>query len=186
MKTQTYTPGLFGRAFLARFILLAAFMALLTSGCVAPSKSASPQPDPELAAALAGSICIAPGGQVTFPAADRVTVVADPVRELEERYGIRITLIGITAGGGMIDFRYKVIDADKATNWIKNAELMPHFESETSGVMLNHPGGMAHNPTLLPGRVYYMLYGNSGGALQPGDAVAVKFGDLRVGPVVTQ
>ena len=82
----------------------------------------------------------------------------------------------------MIDFRYKVIDADKATKWIKDAALMPHFENETSGVMLNHPGGMAHSPTLLPGRVYYMLYGNSGGALQPGDAVAVKFGDLSVGP----
>ena len=186
MKTQTITPELFGRAFLARLILLAAFVVLVASGCVAPEKAASPQPDPALAAALAGSICIAPGGQIAFPASDRLLAAADPVRELEERYGIRITLIGITAGGGMIDFRYKVIDADKATKWIKDAALMPHFENETSGVMLNHPGGMAHSPTLLPGRVYYMLYGNSGGALQPGDAVAVKFGDLSVGPVVAQ
>lgn len=186
MKAQTSTPQLLGRAFLARLILLATFVALLASGCVASDKSASVEPDPALAAALAASICVAPSGQVAFPASDEVMAAADPVRELEDRYGIRITLIGITAGGGMIDFRYKVVDADKATKWIKDSELMPHFENETSGIMLKHPGGMAHSPTLLPGRVYYMLYGNSGGALKPGDSIAVTFGDLRVGPVMAQ
>ena len=119
----TGSPKSLGTRFvpLVGWVMLAALLLLTMGGCVAPDKSASPQPDPALAAALAASICVAPSGQVAFPASDRLIAAADPVQELEERYGIRITLIGITAGGGMIDFRYKVIDADKATNWIKDA-----------------------------------------------------------------
>ena len=111
--------------------------------------------------------------------------VAISAAALEEQYGIRVTLIGVTAGGGMVDFRFKVIDAEKAEALLDHHESMPQLIPADSKVRLGLPGG-AHSPTYVDGKVYYMLYGNAGGIVRPGMPVQVAFGDLVLEPVVAQ
>lgn len=178
-------PGSRTQTVLAGLLLLLLCASLTISGCAAPAVMASKPIAAAGAMATATvdpDLCIAPI-PLSVPIEEAMAV--DPVRLLEDRYGIRVTLIGVTAGGGMIDFRYKVLDPDKATRWIQDADLMPHLMAEKNGTEIGHSAGMAHSATLLPGRVYYMLYGNAGGAIQPGDAVTVMVGDLRV-PVNAQ
>ena len=52
------------------------------------------------------------------------------------RYGIDVTLIGVTAAGGLVDFRYQVVDPDKADPIIHDLDLFPKLIEERTGAML--------------------------------------------------
>ena len=52
------------------------------------------------------------------------------------RYGIDITLIGVTAAGGLIEFRYQVVDPDKANPIIHDLRLCPKLVVEDTGATL--------------------------------------------------
>jgi hypothetical protein len=106
--------------------------------------------------------------------------------ELEERYGIRPTLIGVTAAGGMVDFRFKVLDAEKARILTKDHSLMPVLTVQNSGTRLALPGNGMHSMTFYNDKVYYILFGNPKGEIKPGTLIEVAFGDMQVGPILAQ
>lgn len=112
------------------------------------------------------------------------TEVTISAAELEEMYGLRVTLVGVTAGGGMVDFRFKVIDAEKADHLLGHHDNMPQLLPVGSKVRLGIPG--AHSPNYASGKVYYMLYGNAGGIVQPGTQVQIAFGDVILDAVTAQ
>lgn len=104
--------------------------------------------------------------------------------QLEEQYGLRVTLVGVTAGGGMVDFRFKVLDAEKAAMLLDHHDSMPQLIPVGSKVRLGIPG--AHSPNYVNGKVYYMLYGNAGGIVQPGTKVQIAFGDVLLEALTAQ
>jgi len=105
-------------------------------------------------------------------------------QELEERYGLRVMLIGVTAGGGLVDLRFKVVDAEKVRPLFKDHANMPVLLPVGSKVRLGLPG--RHSTDYVSGKVYYMLYGNANGIVQPGKPVSVAFGDLVLEPIEAQ
>ena len=109
-----------------------------------------------------------------------------PLEEIEERYGIRPTLIGVTAAGGLVDFRFKVLDAEKARILTKDHSLMPVLTVQNTGTRLALPGGGMHSMTFYNDKVYYILFGNPKGEVKPGTPIAVAFGDIQVGPILAQ
>ena len=108
------------------------------------------------------------------------------LEEIEERYGIRPTLIGVTAAGGLVDFRFKVLDAEKARILTKDHSLMPVLTVQNTGTRLALPGGGMHSMTFYNDKVYYILFGNPKGEIKPGTPIAVAFGDMQVGPILAQ
>ncbi|MEK7786754.1 MAG: hypothetical protein AAB658_15195, partial [Chloroflexota bacterium] len=54
----------------------------------------------------------------------------------EERWGIRITMIGISADGGLVDFRYVVIDGDKTLAMLDDIENRPVLVDEATNTVL--------------------------------------------------
>lgn len=105
---------------------------------------------------------------------------ATDVATMEERWGIRVTLIGVTADGGLIDFRYQVIDPDKAIEMDIDPNNVPTFVIEGTGVSFTPISTMAHRHDLRVGRIYSTLYVNQGGVLRPGDLVTVIIGDAKL------
>jgi hypothetical protein len=106
--------------------------------------------------------------------------------ELEERYGVRVTLIGVTAAGGMVDFRFKVLDQEKARVLTKEHDLMPVLSVQNTDTRLAMPGGGMHSMTLQNGKVYYLLFGNSKGTVKPGTPISVAFGEMQLKPIPAQ
>ena len=106
--------------------------------------------------------------------------------ELEERFGIRVTLIGVTAAGGMVDFRFKVLDQNKARVLTQEHNLMPVLNVQNTDTRLAMPGGGMHSMTLQNGKVYYLLFGNSKGVVKPGTSVSVAFGEMQLAPILAQ
>jgi hypothetical protein len=104
---------------------------------------------------------------------------------LELQYGIQITHIGLTASGGLVDLRFKVLDAAKAKALLGNAANPPML---IAGDMppLMPPHKALHGAKYSQGQVVYILYPNLRSAVKPGAEVTVAMGDVRFGPVTAQ
>ena len=103
------------------------------------------------------------------------------------RYGIDVTLVAVTAAGGLVEFRYQVVDPDKADRIVHDPELAPALVDEDSGqtlVMASPPHH--HGGELELGGSYFFLLANAHNTLQRGDEVTVVIGDARLEHVEVQ
>lgn len=106
--------------------------------------------------------------------------------ELEERYGLGVRLIGVTAGGGMIDFRLKILDVDKARAFLQDPANLPRLIVAGSSGALMASQGVQDDIQWEEGGILFMLFPNSGGAIKPGTPVIVEFGSVQLEPVPAQ
>lgn len=101
--------------------------------------------------------------------------------------GITVTLLGVTAGGGMIEFRYQVVDPDKASLVLHDDSRRPVLVAEDSGAtlaMLSRPH--SHKAELQLGGTYFFLMANTRNALRDGTNVTVIIGEDRLEHVVAR
>lgn len=118
-------------------------------------------------------------------AQEQTTVIS--AQTLAERFGLQITRIAVSGGGGIIDLRYRVLDKDKAAHVLDDPDNGLYLIVEESGTTLVQPGkAMKHNSQLRNNMTYYSFYPNTQNVVQPGTPVAVAFGSVRVEPVVAQ
>lgn len=105
-------------------------------------------------------------------------------QDLAERWGIEVTAIRLSAHGSMIDFRYRVLDAEKASA-LGNPSVKPVLTDHDNGAQLHVPSmpkvGQLRSTAqrLRAGKIYTALFTNPGGAVKKGHKVSVAFGDCR-------
>jgi hypothetical protein len=97
---------------------------------------------------------------------------------IEERFGIRITRLGLTANGGMLDLRFIVLDPEKAAAIGHTVRTLPRLIAEDRRIQMNTASLMLHLHYLRRGTSYYMLFRNDGNLLHQGSHAGVKIGDL--------
>ncbi len=121
------------------------------------------------------------------------TSVADPssarvvsATALEADYGVRFDLVAVTASGGLVDLRFTVLDQAKAKLLFHDAASSPALFVEGSGRVLRTRKGMSHHLSLLSGGRYFVLFSNSGGAVQAGTPVSVVIDDVRLESIAAQ
>ena len=103
------------------------------------------------------------------------------------RYGINVAMIGVTAAGGLIDFRYQVVDPDKANPIIHDLNLFPKLIVEDTGATLAMRS-LPHNhkAELELGGTYFFLLPNAANALHKGSRVTLVIGDARLEHIVVK
>lgn len=106
--------------------------------------------------------------------------------EIEERFGVRFTGLHIVARHGLVDLRYRVLDAGKAKNFGHYTETSPLIIAEDSNKNVEVTIMGLHNHRVETGRTYYILYRNTADALDPGSQVTIQLGDLRLEHVAVQ
>ena len=110
--------------------------------------------------------------------------------KIEEKYGIKFTILAMTSANGLIDMRYTVLDTTKAeiVHGGEDKASVPHIIDKASGKTINPFGLMSHmrGTGLVKGRTYSMLYGNAGNTLKTGSIVTITVGDLKITDVVVQ
>ncbi len=102
---------------------------------------------------------------------------------IEEKWGVQIIGIRVTAAGLMLDFRYRVIDAEKAAPLFDRG-TKPYLIDQKTGakfVVPNPPktGPLRTSDTPQQGRTYWMFFGNPGRRVKPGNKVTVVIGDFK-------
>jgi len=130
----------------------------------------------------------APAGPASVAAA--VGEDAHAAGDVAARWGVEVTSIRLTAHNHMIDFRYRVLDADKAADLFKR-QIKPHLVDQKTGLVLSVPetakvGPLRNSNTPQEGRIYWMFFGNAGFLVKPGDKVTVTIGDFRVENLVVE
>jgi hypothetical protein len=101
--------------------------------------------------------------------------------DIEARWGIRVTQVGVIADGGLIDVRFLVLDADRALELMSDPANLPVIVDARSGLVVRSAAMMGNGHHQLPeGRTSFLLYRNTRGAIKSGSLVALRFGELRL------
>jgi hypothetical protein len=110
---------------------------------------------------------------------------------LEADWGIQISSLHMSAGGHIIDFRYKVTDPKKAAS-LGAAGENAYLIDEASGTKMPVPNmptlGRLRQTTeqMTPGRIYFVLFANAGRMVKPGGKVTVVIGNFRAENLVVE
>lgn len=109
---------------------------------------------------------------------------------LASEWGIQISALRVSAGGNIVDFRYRVLDPQKAAR-LADPEVSPVLIDQETGVQLHIPSTKAGqlrgtSKQLIAGKIYIMLFANPTKAVKPGHSVTLvvadsKHADLVVG-----
>lgn len=99
---------------------------------------------------------------------------------IEQRWGIRIKQIGVSADGGLVDFRFIVLDADKAASMLQDAKNLPVLITNGTRRVVNSASLMSAKHDMNLGQTYFLLYRNTGGAIKHNSLVDVVFQDLTL------
>lgn len=142
--------------------------------------------------ALVAAALSAPAAIVLWLTADRGETGPAPVPRVvfEETTGIRITRIAVVGGGGLVDVRFTVLDPDKAIA-VHDPDSPLVLVNEENGDVVSaafhgrHAGGTTQTG-LDPAATYYLVFANSGRALQRGEEASVLLGDVRLEHVTVQ
>jgi hypothetical protein len=100
------------------------------------------------------------------------------------RYGVDQMRVRYTASGASVEFRYRVVDPDKAAVLSDN-HATPYMIDEQTGIRLLVPvmeqiGALRQTVTPEQGREYWLLFANAGKVVKPGQRVDVSIGLFHV------
>jgi len=107
----------------------------------------------------------------------------------EEEFGIRVERVNLSAGGYMIDFRYRVVNKKKASPLFKTG-LDTYLIEQNSGkkfavpVTKTGPVKSVGNP--VENRVYFSFFANPGRYVKKGNKVTVVIGNMRLENLVVE
>ena len=105
---------------------------------------------------------------------------------LEEEYGLQVRLIGVTGGGGLVDLRLKMIDAEKARQFLQDPDNLPVLLVTAGGTQMLAADSMDDDITWEDDGILFILLPNSVGEIQPGSPITIKFGELQLEPIPAQ
>ena len=111
--------------------------------------------------AVLGTVCTVaslavagePAGAASNKTVQAASVIATPVENLSEKWGIEFSGLFVSAGGNMVDFRFKVIDPAKAA-FLANSELVPELLNQNNGTKLIVPNTSDVGPLRQTSRAY--------------------------------
>ena len=109
---------------------------------------------------------------------------------LEETWGIELLGIRSTAANYMLDFRYRVLDAEKAKPLFRR-KARPQVIDQTSGAKVGvfsspKTGPMRSSDTPQVDRNYFIMFANPGRYIEVGSKVTVVIDDFKVENMTVQ
>lgn len=116
-----------------------------------------------------------------------VNISTEKAKELADNWGVELLGMRLTAGNYMMDFRFHVIDAEKALPLFDH-RIKPYVIADRSNIKLPVPMAAkvgAFRPTnrgknITSGRNYYMIFGNPDRHVKQGETVTVVIGDFTI------
>ena len=127
-----------------------------------------------------------PGGQAAsaYQPEQATSDLTQPPPDLEDQWGIRVVSLRRTAAGHMLDFRFRVIDPEKAAALLRrqdNAVLIDQASGKKLAVPRMPKVGALRPSAVKPeaGRIYFILFNNTGDLVQSGNKVTIGIGDFK-------
>lgn len=108
----------------------------------------------------------------------------------QRAWGVDIVGVKRVSSGYMLEFSYRVLDADKA-KYLSDKTARPYLVDEASDARLAVPameniGELRQTAPPTVGRIYYIIFGNPGKLVKPSSRVSVIIGKFRVDGLVVK
>lgn len=116
---------------------------------------------------------------------------AEEKSSLEEKWGIQICGIRLSAADYMLDFRYRVVDPNKAAPLLSR-RAKPYLIDEASGAKLIVPAppkvGSLRQKSNQPraGKIYFIIFSNPSKLVRRGNKVTVVIGDFKAENLIVE
>lgn len=113
------------------------------------------------------------------------------MKRLEKRWGVEVVGVRLSGNGRLVDFRYKVLDPEKAGN-LGDREVKPFLIDQASGATLLVPKTPKVGPLRQtglkpePGKVYFMLFANPACLVKVGSKVTLTVGDFHLDNLIVE
>ena len=117
-------------------------------------------------------------------------VQSNSIQEFKDLYGIEVVALRYSAAGHMLDFRFRVVDSDKAMPFFRE-DIKPYLVDKATGKSLDVPVPSKLGPARPTGRnpklgiTYWMFFGNPG-LVKPGDQVTIVVGDYKLEDLIVE
>jgi hypothetical protein len=109
---------------------------------------------------------------------------------LKRQWGVEVMDVRETAAGYMLEFRYRVLDAEKAKPLFerRTKPVLTHAETGAKLIVPTPPttGALRNSNPPLEGRVYWMFFANPGRLVKPGEHVSVAIGAFHADGLVVR
>jgi len=115
---------------------------------------------------------------------------SSPAIQLLHRWGVVVESVRQTAGGFAVDFRYRVVDPDKAAPLFMRNKT-PYMLDQASGKAVSVASGAVVGPLRssqppVAGHIYVILFSNPGKLIKPGNKVSVAIGDFKAENLIVE
>lgn len=109
---------------------------------------------------------------------------------IKRQWGVEVLYVRRTAAGYMLEFRYRVVDPEKAKPLTvrKTKPMMTHRESGATLVVPSPEttGPMRNTFNQVAGQTYWMFFSNPAKLVKPGDHVDIRIGKFEVKGLIVQ
>ncbi|HET6172791.1 MAG TPA: hypothetical protein VFD90_09300 [Gaiellales bacterium] len=131
------------------------------------------------AVAATAALLLLHRGESTAATSSAARPSAAAIAAIQQQYGVRFTMIGLTASGGMLDLRFVAVDASKVEQLGHHGTKI-RLVVEHTGHTLNSEQMTPHFGKIHVGSQYFALLRNDGNALRQGDLVTILVGNLAL------
>jgi hypothetical protein len=104
----------------------------------------------------------------------------------EEASGIHISRVVLTGGGGIVDVRFRVVDASKAPQLHERNSRLTLVDLDSGKTLSTSFHFHSGTTKFQQGIGYYELLVNTGGLIEPGERIAVLVGTARLDGVAVR
>jgi hypothetical protein len=109
---------------------------------------------------------------------------------MKRQWGVEVLFVRQTSAGYMLEFRYKVLDPEKAKPLFehKTKPVLTHVESGARFIVPTPPktGALRNSNMPLEGHTYWMFFANPDQFIKPGDLVTIEIGDFVAKNIVVK
>lgn len=178
--------------FVPKYLVVAALMSVLIFGCCSRKKKTSQNID-------TSGDAIYSENQHRY--ADLQVVYNDPTKPagqaaieeeaVDQQFGVKVERMTLSSAGYMLDFRYRVTDAEKAMV-LADKRNKPYLIDAKTGSRLIVPtppkvGNLSQASSQpIKDKIYFVMFANPGRLVKVGDEVSVVIGDYKAEKITVQ
>ena len=128
--------------------------------------------------------------------AEMLAVLEKDLSPLEQEWGIKLLRVNLTAAGYLVEFKYKILDPQKARGMVQRKfSPRPYVVVEKSGAILMVPfsaklGSLRSSVRtanqMQIGKNYFTLFANPARHVSAGDEITIVVGDFMAEHIVVQ
>jgi hypothetical protein len=109
---------------------------------------------------------------------------------MKRQWGVEVVFVRQTSAGYMLEFRYKVLDAEKAKPLFdrQTKPMLTHVDSGATFIVPTPPktGALRNSNPPLADHTYWMFFANPGKYVKPGDLVTIEIGDFVAKNIIVE